>query len=102
MLTQLSKMMPKISSNLAQMQEQVSKLSTRMDQLSASRSISIATRVEPGGGGEGPGRPVSELRGIARGDVVAGLTLQPGHDRKPISPWEVTENVQEVTLGVVN
>jgi hypothetical protein len=69
MLVQLASSMPRLTSNLSQIQEQVSNLSARVDQL----SFSLNGRA---GGGEGPGRPSHDLRGIARGD--SGSMQPPG------------------------
>jgi hypothetical protein len=71
MLLQLTVSMPKLTCGLAQIQEQVVSLTGRVDHLQAS--------LQRSGGGEGPGRPSHDLRGLARCDAASpGHSLQPG------------------------
>merc|ERR1719498_1360003 len=83
MLMQLTMSMPKLTSGLDQIQKQVVSLSARVDQLSASLRDRSA-------GVEGPGRPY-DLRGVARGDAMSGLSLQPGRERDPKATFERSE-----------
>lgn len=84
MLAKLAVSMPKLTSSLLQMQEQVSNLSARVDQLSATMNCGTDST-------DGGGRLANELRGVARADNMNGISLQPGHDRDPKTPWERTD-----------
>jgi len=85
MLLQLTGSMPKLAANLAQIQQQVSSLSSRVDDLSASL--------------QEPGRPSHDLRVLARGDAGNGYASQPGRQRKHSD--SVSENSLDVALEEV-
>lgn len=95
MLLTLTTSMPKLTSSLGQIQEQVVNLGARVDQLSAS------LRDRPTGG-EGPGRPSYDLRGVARGDSPPKGSWDRSERSNGVSSPVLEDSLEEVmNVGVV-
>lgn len=89
MLMQLTSSMPKLTSSLGQIQEQVVNLSKRVDHL----SVSLRDR------GIGSSASSRELRGLGRGEPGSALSLQPA-GRERGEPMKPTWNRSEPPNGV--